>query len=313
MSEHIQFIVLSLLTFLLVGQSAFAFDMEMVEVDKDVYALIGETGPRTYENHALNNNIGFIIADKGVILIDSGASPSAAKLIQQKISTVTNKPVKWVINTGSQDHRWLGNSYFINKGAEVIALGSTVEEQQKHVDDHIARLRGILKENSTDIKPVQASRILQLNTNKLDLGGVQLELNFLADSHFPGDGVVWLPGQNILFSGDLIYVDRILGIQSYTPVASWLSAFNKMLLLKPQIIIPGHGSVSDLTKVQSQTGDYLQFLISGVSAALKDWRELDETVDTLTQSADQFRQLSNFDSWHKLNINRTYLQLEAGQ
>ena len=304
-------IALCLLFIVLAGQSVFAFELQVVKVAKDIYALIGETGARSYENHALNNNLGFIIADEAVILIDSGASPSAAKIIQQKISTVTDKPVKWVINTGSQDHRWLGNSYFLDKGAEIIALQNTVDEQVNHVDDHLAKLKNILNENFNDIRPVQASRVLQAENNRLVLGGKHLELKFLGDSHFPGDGVVWLARERIIFTGDLVYVDRLLGIHSFTPIVSWSRAFNKMLQFKPHIIIPGHGSVSDISKAKLHTGDYLEFLLTGVSRALEDWLELDETVNTLTQSAGQFKQLKNFSSWHKLNVNRTYLQLEA--
>lgn len=299
--------------FLLVGQSAYALELETVGITKDVYALIGETGPRTYENHALNNNVGFIVASNGVILIDSGASPSAAMRIEEKISEVTEKPVKWVINLGSQDHRWLGNSYFKNKGAEVIALKLTVDEQKKHVDDHLDRLKNVLRENADEIKPVYASRVLKEESNNLVLGGKRLQLKFLGDSHFPGDGVVWLADERIIFTGDLVYVDRMLGIHPYSPVTSWSHAFNRMLKLKPQIVIPGHGAVCDVVKAKSETGDYLEFLITGVSRALKDWLELDETVDALTETSDRFTHLKNYDSWHKLNVNRTYLQLEAAE
>ncbi len=298
---------------LLFSHSVQAFELQTVKVTEGVYALIGETGPRTYDNHALNNNVGFIVADDGVILVDSGASPSGAKLIQQRISTVTDKPVKWVINTGSQDHRWLGNSYFKQQGAEIIALSSTVEEQRKHIETHLERLKNTIRERANDVLPLQATRVLAEVNNKLILGGKSIELNFPGDSHFPGDGFVWLPEEQVVFAGDLVYVDRILGVQSYSPVVSWSQAFNKMVQLEPQFIIPGHGSVSDLNKVQQQTGDYLEYLISGVSKALEDWLELDETVNLLYESAGQFKQLQNFDSWHKLNINRTYLQLEAVQ
>lgn len=44
-----------------------------------------------------------------------------AQRLEKAIAEVTDKPVKWVINTGSQDHRWLGNDYFASKGAEIIA------------------------------------------------------------------------------------------------------------------------------------------------------------------------------------------------
>ncbi len=303
----------SLLFFSLLCNTAIAFELITVKVTKDVYALIGETGPRTYENHALNNNIGFIITKSSVILIDSGASPSAAKLIEQSILKITDKPVKWVINTGSQDHRWLGNSYFAQKGAEVIALKSTVDEQKKHETDHIDKLKNTLRENADVIRPVQADRILVDESNNLILDNIKLQVKFLGDSHFPGDGIVWLPSEKIVFTGDLVYVDRMLGIQSYSPVVSWLQAFNKMMQLKAEIFIPGHGTVSSAEKVQQQTGDYLDYLISGVKKAQLDWVELDDTVTMLTKTAGAFKDLENFDSWHKLNINRTYLQLEAAQ
>jgi len=43
--------------------------------------------------------------------------------------------VKWVINTGSQDHRWLGNDYFVSKGAEIIALEKTAETQKQYAEE----------------------------------------------------------------------------------------------------------------------------------------------------------------------------------
>jgi len=297
----------------LFSQFCLAFELQTVKVTDEIYALIGETGPRTYENHALNNNVGFIITDEGVILIDSGASPSAAKIIEKSIFAITNKPVKWVINTGSQDHRWLGNSYFIKKGAEVIALSSTVDEQKKHVDDQLDRLKRVLRENADEIQPLQAGWNIKSEIKKLTIANKQLELIFPGNSHFPGDAIVWLPSEKIVFTGDLVYVDRILGIQSYSPVISWQKAFKNMAKLQPKVVIPGHGTVCNLAKAQQQTGDYLDFLISGVSKALEDWKELDETVNELAETASQFSMLENFNSWHKLNINRTYLQLEAVQ
>ncbi|MHB9086177.1 MAG: MBL fold metallo-hydrolase, partial [Thiobacillus sp.] len=64
-----------------------------------------------------------------MILIDSGVSLLGAKKIEAAIARVTKQPVRWVVNTGSQDHRWLGNDYFSRKGAEVIALARTAATQ----------------------------------------------------------------------------------------------------------------------------------------------------------------------------------------
>jgi len=54
-------------------------------------------------------------------LIDSGATYRSARQVHEAVRKVTPQPVKWVINTGGQDHRWLGNAYFKEQGAEIIA------------------------------------------------------------------------------------------------------------------------------------------------------------------------------------------------
>ena len=95
----------------------------------NVYAIVGPLGQRSTENDGLNANFGFVVTGEGVILIDSGASRLGAEKLAAAIRAVTDKPVRWVINTGSQDHRWLGNDYFAGEGAEVIAMARTAATQ----------------------------------------------------------------------------------------------------------------------------------------------------------------------------------------
>lgn len=96
-----------------------------------VFALIGQTGGRLYENHGLNANYGVIDTAAGTILIDAGASAVAARVLEMEARKLTGKPVKWVINTGAQDHRWLGNAYFAAQGAQIIALQRTATTQTR--------------------------------------------------------------------------------------------------------------------------------------------------------------------------------------
>ena len=102
----------------------------------------------------------FILAKDGVILVDSGASKIGAQRIEKAIASVTKSPVKWVINTGSQDHRWLGNAYFASQGAEVIAFEGTVATQKKVGVQQIDALKKTLKERMDGTTPAYATRIL---------------------------------------------------------------------------------------------------------------------------------------------------------
>ncbi len=286
-----------------------AFELTPTAVAPGVYALIGPTGPRTWENDALNCNLGFVVTGRGVVLIDSGASREGAKRIESAVGTVTDQPVRWVVNTGSQDHRWLGNGYFAERRAELIALQRTVETQQAYGAQHLANLTSILGERLAGTEPVTAAEALAGDHARLDLGGARIELIFLGDAHFPGDAVVWLPAQGVLFTGDLIYTDRLLGVLPSSQVRSWHAAFQRMKTLRPEVIVPGHGSVGDPAKAQRDTGAYLDWLIEHVGAAQAEWEPLDEAVARLAD-APQFSHLDNFDALHRQNINRTYLQFE---
>ncbi|GJL82189.1 MAG: MBL fold metallo-hydrolase [marine bacterium B5-7] len=275
----------------------------------NLYAIIGPTGPRTYNNHALNNNLGFIVTSEGVVLIDSGASNQGARLIEHAVASVTEKPVRWVINTGSQDHRWLGNSYFADKGAEIIALQRTVQTQNSFAEQHLTMLSGLLGETFEGTRAYFAEQPVDADFVTLTLGGEMIELEWLGDAHFPGDAVVFHPRTSTLFSGDLIYIDRMLGILPFSDVIGWQSAFHKSELLNPVHIVPGHGPVSNSIDARRDTGDYLDWLVSNLTTAVEEWRGIDDTVNAFAD-APQFMHLEHYDQWHRTNINRVYLQLE---
>jgi len=304
--------LLPLLLMLSWAVSAQAFELITEQVTDDAYALVGEIGPRTYDNHALNNTLGFVVTPGGVVLVSSGASPSGARLIEAAVGRVSKQPIRWVINIGAQDHHWLGNSYFAERGAEIIALARTVATQHAHVDNHLERLHAVLKERAADLRPVYASRVLDGDRATLQLGGKAFELIWPGDGHFPGDAILWLPEEKLVFTGDLVFHDRMLGIHPFSPVASWQRAFHAMEKLEPVHVVPGHGHPGDLAKARRDTGDYLDWLVGGVTKALADWKELGETIEMMS-NAPQFKHLKFYDDWHRRNIHQTYIQLESAQ
>jgi len=296
---------------MLVSLGAFASDapLNVTKVNDHVYAIVGEIDDRSYDNDGLNNNQAFIVAKDGVILIDSGASKIGAARIEKAIANVTKTPVKWVINTGSQDHRWLGNAYFASKGAEVIAFEGTVATQKKVGAQQIDTLKKTLKERMDGTTPAYATRILKDSPAKLDLGGEKLEVMY-TNAHFPGDSMVWLPKEKILAAGDLIYVDRMLGVHDTSSVKNAWAAWQEVVKLNPTTVIPGHGQVCDMAKAKKDTGDYYAFLVNVVGKAAQDMAPMDEVIKANADRA-EFKHLKHYDTWHKTVMNRTYLQFEG--
>lgn len=286
--------------------------LEPVQVTERVYYFKGSLEGRTYENQAFNNNLAFVVTGDGVVLIDSGPSYRVAERVRQAVAEVTDQPIRWVINSGSQDHRWLGNGYFAEQGAEIIALRRTAETQARFADPHMTRLEGILRDTLVGTRPMPAPEPVNADRHSVTLGGVSFELIYAGDAHFPGDVLVWMPSERTVFTGDVVYLDRMLGIHPWSDIQGWLQAFAALESLEPVHLIPGHGNAADLARARAETGDYLAAVLAGVKEGLADWEQLDETVDRLAEMP-EFRHLTHYDEWHRMNINRVYLDLEARQ
>ena len=115
--HRLRFLYLLLLMLVPIRQALANENLDLYQVTENVYAIVGELGNRTPENLGDNATFGFVITAEGVVLIDPGGTYNGAKAIDAMIKSVTDKPVVTVINTGGQDHRWLGNGYFRQAGA----------------------------------------------------------------------------------------------------------------------------------------------------------------------------------------------------
>ena len=292
---------------LLAWGNASALTFSPVKVAPDVYAFIGDTGARTYENEGMNANAGFIVTAQGVVVVDSGSSYLVAKAMHEAIRQVTKQPVKYVINTGGQDHRWLGNGYFKELGAEIIASGKAKEDMAERSALQLDALRPVLREKLAGTQAVYPSRLVD-RKEVLNLAGEEIHVLYFGGGHTPGDGVVWLPKSRILFSGDLIYVDRLLGIFPFSNTRNWPASFAEIEKLNPTNIIPGHGKVCDLAKARKETKDYLIMLRGEMKKAVDKGVDLQAAVDATDQSAYQY--LENYEALKGGNANRTYLEME---
>ena len=118
----------ALLLLLGLSQATLAVDMAPRKLAEGVYAFVGDVGPRSVVNEGMNTTTGFIVTKGGVVVIDSGSSHQVAQKIAAAIRTVTSQEIKFVINTGGQDHRWLGNGYFADLGIPIIASEKTAAD-----------------------------------------------------------------------------------------------------------------------------------------------------------------------------------------
>lgn len=255
-----------------------AVEVQFQRIADGVYAHIGDTAGRTYENEGLNANIGLVVTPAGAVLIDSGATFQSARKIHAEVRRVTPQPVKWVINTGGQDHRWLGNGYFAGQGAEIIAHARAKADMLARGGDQIAALREAIRERAEGTLATLPTRTIDTDDAQLSLGGRRFELRHRGGGHTPGDMMVWLPDTGVLFAGDVVYVDRMLGVLPVSNTRTWLATFDVIEVLQAPTIVPGHGRVTSLAGARAGTKDYLQALRSFMRKAVDDGTEVSAAV-----------------------------------
>ena len=296
----------------LAGGPAQAVDVRFVPVAEGVYAHIGDTGGRSYENEGLNANIGLLVTAHGAVLIDSGASFQSARQIHQAVRQVTPQPVRWVINTGGQDQRWLGNGYFRAQGAEIISHERARADMLARGADQVAVLRDVLKERADGTVPALPDRFIASNDAQLVLGGIRLELRHRGGGHTPGDMMVWLPDRSVLFAGDIVYTDRMLSVLPVSNTRAWLAAFQVIESLRPVAIVPGHGSITSVAGAQASTRDYLVALRAYMKKAVDsgvDVSTASQAFNALPESA-RFLRLRHGPDLMPGNASWTYLEVE---
>jgi len=188
-------------------------------------------------------------------------------------------------------------------------MARTAATQAQSGQQQIDALTSFLGERIQGTRPLPATTTLIGEAGTLELGGETLELAY-TDAHFPGDARVWLPKRRVVFSGDLVYVDRLLGILPGSSVHNGQKAFQALEALQPERIVPGHGRVCDLAQAKREAGDYYDFLAEKVGSAAQEMEPMDATLDRYADLP-QFKHLENYDSLHRANMNRAFLEFEA--
>lgn len=278
---------------LLFGLSLTAQAFDTVKVAEGVYALVGDLGQRSPENLGHNMTSGFVVTAEGVVVIDTGASRLGAEAIHAAIRKVTPKPVIWAVNTGGQDHRWLGNDYFRRQGAKLAAAEATVRDMRERGAEQAAVAERFLKDKFAGTVPAYPDVAFR-DRHALPIAGERIELIYTGGAHTPGDLLVWLPRHRIVFAGDTVFVQRLLGVIPGSALR-WIKSLEYLRdKLNPKVVVPGHGRVTDLKESLRDSYDYLVFLRDAVRQRFADGAfDPVEASQGLDQS--RFKHLANYD------------------
>ncbi|WP_460275850.1 MBL fold metallo-hydrolase [Celeribacter sp. ULVN23_4] len=280
--------------------------LEIQPVTDGTWAIVGEKDQRSPENLANNATFGLIVTDAGAVLVDPGGSWRGAEALHEAIRSVTDQPVAYVINTGGQDHRWLGNGYWLAQGASVIASDDAVADHHDRGSMQMTGLTQFLGDQLEGTEPAYATVTFD-ERHTLELGGLTIEIVHPGAAHTPGDSFVWVPARDTVFTGDIVYVERILGVGEQSSISEWPTSFEAMEATGAAHVVPGHGHTTTMDRARADTYDYLMNLRSQIGALIEDGGDIMD-APAVDQSA--FSYLEQFDSLAGRNAQTAYQQME---
>ncbi len=279
---------------------------EVQKVTEGIYALVGEKNQRSSTNLANNSTHGVIVTGDGVVLVDPGGSWKGAQRIQEEIAKITDKPVKIVINSGGQDHRWLGNGYWTTQGAEIIASEAAVEDNKDRGSLQMTVLDNLIGKELDGTEPVYADTVYEENYS-FKLGGLNFEITHAGQAHTPGDSFIWVPEKKTVFTGDIVYVERILGIGPQSHSGEWIEVFNAMAKLEATHVVPGHGHATNMEKATADTLDYL----TNLREKMREYMDAGgEIIESINVDQSSFYYLEQFEGLAKRNAQQVFTELE---
>lgn len=312
MKNRLRYSIFALLGMLM--QPAFAAEWlpEPIQVSSHAWAWIGPYEGPNNANRGFRMNLGFVTGKDAVAVIDSGYSPEMAQAMLRQIRKRTPLPVRYVINTNSQPHRFLGNDVFREAGAEIIAAKDAAARMESEgAGLAAAATRALeLKEGSIQVPKAPDRMIEEGAPVAIDLGGgVRLNITHLGQAHTRGSLVVEVAPDMTVFAGDILYGGRLLAVLPDSSLTGWIAAYDKLRGMKAKQMVPGHGEVAPLASFEHPTHRYLVALKSHMDKAVKEGVDVGQATADFDAAA--WKNLANFAELAGRNASLAYLESEA--
>src|SRR3954462_7808956 len=218
-------------------------------------------------------NSGVIIGEKFIMVSDATATPAMARDLIERIRTVSDKPIKYVLLTHYHAVRVLGASAYFDEGAtEIIASRGTheliVERGKEDMKSEMERFPRLFR-NAESVPGLTWPTLVIDGKLTVDLGGVKVQIWHPGPGHTRGDTIAWVEEEKVLFSGDLVEYEA--GV--YTGDAhleEWPATLEALRALRAEAIVPGRGEAMKGAASVNKALDYTKRWVETLFAAARE-------------------------------------------
>ena len=218
-----------------------------------------------YAANPLISNVGVILTQEGVVLIDSGLNPPDSHAVMKAVKQLTSQPIRFLINTEPHNDHTTGHFVFSPPAVIIGAHGAT--ESMKKIYDP-KRIEKLSAQSPEMREAFQGYRLITPHVEYKDkmtlhLGERTFELTHLRDVHSESDTAISLPKERVLFSAAAAIVKSYNNLRPFVSIPAILGALKMMKSLNPEVVVTGHGPPGT-TKIFDDTERFYTLLLERV-------------------------------------------------
>jgi quinoprotein relay system zinc metallohydrolase 2 len=298
--------MLLVVTWLLSSAGVQARELEVAEIAPGIFLRVGAQEEASPANGGHIANIGFVVGEERVAVIDTGGSLAEGQALRRAIRRVTDLPIGYVILTHVHPDHVFGAAAFEQDAPETIGHANLPDALARRGGYYLERLRGILGAAVEGTRVPIPSGVVA-TTRGLDLGGRVVELRAYPTAHTNNDLSIFDRKTGTLWLSDLLFVERIPVLDG--SLLGWLRVLDDLALTGAQRVVPGHGSApADWRSAIAAQRRYLEGLATGVREIIRRRGTIEQAVAEVGHE-EEGRWLL-FDAYHGRNVTAAFVELE---
>jgi len=281
--------------------------LDVTEIAPGIFVHQGRNDVFSPQNEGDIANIGFVVGDAAVAVIDTGGSARIGERLRDAIRKVTPLPVRYVINTHMHPDHVFGNEAFLADAPDFVGHAKLPRALATRADRYLAANADLLGPEAFAGTRIVSPTSGVNGERRIDLGGRTLSVRSWPTAHTDNDLTVLDDKTGTLFTGDLLFVGHIPTLDG--SLTGWLAAIDALSAITARRAVPGHGPVSvEWPQALAAETRYLRTLERDTRKAIDEGRSLADAARDAAQSERGAWAL--FDEYNGRNASAAFAELE---
>jgi quinoprotein relay system zinc metallohydrolase 2 len=281
-------------------------ELTVSEMAPGIYVHAGVNALMAAENAGGIANIGFMIGDDSVAVVDTGGSVSEGRALLAAIRKLTTKPIRYVMNSHAHPDHLFGNAAFVRAGAAFVGHANLPRALATRGQFYLDGFRRSMGPELIDaVTLVPPSRMVERDS-RLDLGNRWLTLTAWPTAHSDCDLTVLDETTGTLFAGDLVFLQHVPVVDG--SIRGWLAILDDLARIPARRVVPGHGPITAWPGALADERRYLERLAADTRTLIAQGVPLAVAAQTAGRS--EKLRWTLFDEYNARNATTAYSELE---